>query len=128
MPSSYSAAALLRGGLPPSRRTVAADLGIPRAGEATGPRLLTGEYDVIDQPPGARHLVEHLDAVAVGVAQVDAERDAVVDDALYRLSLSLEFLIELLEVVETFEAPGHVVQAHLALRLQGRIVAQLHQR
>src|SRR5918993_1801700 len=72
---------LLRGGFPPRRRSDAADLGIPRAREATAPGLLTGEHVVVDRPLGARHLVEHLDAVAVRVAQVDAERDAVVDDA-----------------------------------------------
>src|SRR5258708_37972068 len=93
---------LLRGGLPPSRRTVAADLGIPRAREATAAGLLTREYVVVDRPLGARHLVEHFDAVAVGVAQVDAERDAVVGDVVYLLSLTLDLLLELLEVVETF--------------------------
>ena len=82
--SAYSAAALLR------RRL--ADLGIPRAREATGPGLLTREDVVVDRPLGARHLVEHFDAVAVGVAQIDAERDAVVDDALYRLFLGLTVL------------------------------------
>ena len=63
-------------------------------------RSSRGEYVVVDRPLGARHLVEHLDAVAVGVAQVDAERDAVVEDVLYRLSLGLDLAVELLEVVE----------------------------
>src|SRR6187401_3179096 len=80
---------LLRGLFPRGRRAVA-DLGIPGAGEATVPGLLAREHVVVDRPFGARHLVEHLDAVAVGVAQVDAERDAVVGDAFYRLSLGLE--------------------------------------
>src|SRR6266545_3369570 len=103
-PGKESTEILLRGGWPPGRRTAAAELGIPGAREATAAGLLTREYVVVDRPLGARHLVEHFDAVAVGVAQVDAERDAVVDDALYRLSLGLELLIERLEVVEAFEA------------------------
>src|SRR5471030_1950852 len=118
---------LLRGGLPPGRRTVAADLGIPGAREAAAPGLLAREDVVVDRPLGARHLVEHFDAVAVGIAQVDAERDAMVGDVVYRLALSLDLPVERLEVVETLEAPGHVVQADLALLLQRRILAQLHQ-
>ena len=83
---------------------------------------------VVDRPFGARHFVEHLDAVAVGIAQIDAERDAVIGDVVDRLPLLLDAAIELLQVVERFEPPRHVVQPDLALLLQRRVVAELHQR
>src|SRR5258708_10999508 len=66
---------LFRGRFHLSRRSGTADLRIPRAREAAAPGLLTSEDVVIDRPLGAWHLIEHFDAVAVGVAQVDAERD-----------------------------------------------------
>src|SRR4051812_1531677 len=109
---SQAATFLFRGRLHSGRPTVAADFRIPRAREAAAPGFLTSEYVVVDRPLGARHLVENFDAVAIGIAQVDAERDAVVGDVIYRLSLGLDPPIELLEIVETFEAPSHVVQAH----------------
>src|SRR5271167_3088681 len=37
-------------------------------------------------------------------------------------------MVEVLQVVERLEPPGHVVEPDLALLLQRRIIAQLHQR
>src|SRR5439155_14344986 len=107
---------LRRGGLRLRHRwAVGADLGVPRAGEAAAADLVTREDVIVGRPFGARHLVEHLDAVAVGIAQVDAERDPVIRDMLDRLSLRLDALVELLQIIKAFEAPGHVVEADLAL-------------
>src|SRR5205823_13932319 len=71
-----------------------ADLGVPRTGEAAAAGLLAREDVIIDRPFGARHLIEHLDAIAVGVAQIDAERDAVIRSEEHTSELqSLAYLV-----------------------------------
>src|SRR5437868_14057431 len=109
---SYTKFVLLRGGglRHRGRGAVGADLGVPRTGEAAAAGLLAREDVIIDRPFGARHLIEHLDAIAVGVAQIDAERDAVSGDVVRLDALCLDAVIELLEVVEAFEPPGHVAE------------------
>jgi hypothetical protein len=101
---------------------------VPGAGETAAADLVAGEDVIVDRPFGPRHLIKHLDAVAVGVAQIDAERNAVVGDVLDRLTLRLDAVVEFLQVVERFEPPSHVIKADLAFLLQRRVVAQLHQR
>src|SRR5215472_12217764 len=70
--------------LPHRRRAIGPDLGVPRAGETAAADLVAREDVVIDRPFGARHLVKHFDAVAVGIAGIDAERDPVIGDVLDR--------------------------------------------
>src|SRR5437868_5401431 len=55
---------------------------VPGAGEAAAADLVAREDVVIDRPFGARYFVEHLDAIAVGVAQINAERDPVIGDVV----------------------------------------------
>src|SRR5205807_5788108 len=87
------------------RRPIGADLGVPRAGEAAATDLVAREDVVVGWPFGARHLVEYLDAVAVGVAQIDAERDAVIGDVVWLDALRLDPLVELLQIIEAFQPP-----------------------
>src|SRR5579872_5178714 len=82
---------------------------VPRTRETAAADLVAREDVVIDRPLAARQFVEHLDAIAVGVAQVDAERDAVIGDVVDLDALGLDAVIELLQIVETLEPPGHVV-------------------
>src|SRR3974377_878032 len=57
------------------------DLRVPGAGEQAAPNHVGGENPLMPRPLAARQLVIHLDAVAIGVAEVDPERDPVIDDA-----------------------------------------------
>src|ERR1700737_1905792 len=110
------------------RRPIGADFGVPRTRKTTAADLVTREDVVVGRPFGARHLVKDLDAVAVRIARIDAERDAVIRNVLDRPALRLDAVVEALEIVERLEPPSHVVEPDLALLLQRRIIAQLHQR
>ena len=60
-------------------------------------------------PLSRGHLVGKLDAIAVWVADVDADGVAVVRYALDLYVLLFDPEIELLQVVEAVHVPGHVV-------------------
>src|SRR5215472_6039945 len=110
------------------RRPVRPYLRVPRAGEATAADLVAREDVVIDRPLGARHLVKHLDTVAVGIARIDAERDAMIGNMLDRPAFGFDAAVKILQIVERLEPPCHVVEPDLTLLLQRRILAELHQR
>src|SRR5919106_2222186 len=68
-------------------------------------------------PLAARQLVVHLETVAVGVREVDADRDRVIGDVHGDVA-GLQPVIHLGQVLERLHAPGHVVQPDLALLLR----------
>src|SRR5215470_16546737 len=86
-------------------RPVRPNLGVPRAGEATAADLVAREDVVIDRPLGARHLVKHLDTVAVGIARIDAERDAMIGNMLDRPAFGFDAAVKILQIVERLEPP-----------------------
>src|SRR5436305_10622922 len=96
---SYKGPVLFRGGGLRLRPGVGERLHrvlVPGAGEAAAADLVAREDVVIDRPFGARHFVEHLDAVAVGVAQINAERDPVLGDEVDLEALRLDAAAEVL--------------------------------
>src|SRR5204862_874763 len=122
---SYKGPVLFRGGGLRLRPGVGERLHrvlVPGAGEAAAAYLVAREDVVIDRPFGARHFVEYLDAIAVGVAQINAERDAVISDVVDLDPLRLDAAIKIFQIVEALEAPGHVVEAHLK-QILGHVTA-----
>src|SRR5262249_59541623 len=75
-------------------------------------------------PLAARQFVVDLEAVAVGVREVDADGDRVIGDANDN-ALVVESSIDLRQVVEGLHPPGDVVQTDLALLRTGGVVADL---
>src|SRR6185437_11795599 len=61
---------------------IAARLLVPRPREAPARHHVVGEHVLLSWPLLARQFVGHFEPVAVGVAEVDTQRDAVIDDAL----------------------------------------------
>ena len=79
-------------------------------------------------PVLARGLVVDLYAVAVGVLEVYAQRQAVVRDALDGHVLFLQIVVEIGQVFQAAHAPRHVVQAHLPGAGAVGVLAHFHQR
>src|SRR5262249_6607102 len=134
MAPSTSAIPLTR--LGPARRALGRRLGlqesrrgrerlVPRPGEAALVALLRERPLAV--PLAARLLVVDLEAVAVGIGEVDADRDRVVGDADRDLFV-LEPLVHLAEVAEVGHAPGDVVQPDLLLLGARGLVAHLEER
>src|SRR6058998_1535338 len=115
----------MNGGLRPRerRRRLLDDL-VPGSGEPAL-RALLGERPLA-LPLAARLLVVDLEAVAVGIREVDADGHGVVRHADGHV-LGLQPLVHLGEVLETAHAPGHVVQTHALLLGPGRVLAHLEQ-
>src|SRR5207249_4400506 len=83
---------------------------VPRPGEAAFRALFRERPLPVPLAPGL--LVVHLEAVSVGIREIDAEGDRVVGDA-DRDVLVLEPLVHLGKVLEVRHAPGDVIQANL---------------
>src|SRR5439155_11010935 len=78
-------------------------------------------------PLAARQFVVDLEAVAVGVREVDADGNRVIGDANGD-ALVAQASIDLREVVEGLHPPGDVIQTDLALLRPGGVVADLEER
>src|SRR5262249_45048974 len=98
---------------------------VPRPGEAALGAFLRERPLAV--PLAARLLEVDLEAVTVGIREIDADRDRVVGDADRDLFL-LEPLVHLAEVAEVGHAPGHVIEPDLLLLGSGRLVTDLEQR
>src|SRR5262249_2218134 len=122
------AAALRAGAENLPRREVGALGGAGRAGAAglAGGRALAGGRRVLqvdDVPPRADgahrleavldHVTVELDAIAVGIGEVDAARHVVLDGRLDGDPDRLELAVRRLQLLEAAELPRHVVQARL---------------
>src|SRR5215813_2582955 len=102
-----------------------AELCVPGPGEASlvaglgkGPLLV---------PLAPRELVVDLEAVAVGIGEIHADRDRMVGDPDGHPAV-VQALVHLLEVIEVRHPPRDVIQADLPLLLPLRIVPDLEQR
>src|SRR5579863_9423648 len=87
---------------------------VPRPRKTALVHHLGGEDLLMPRPLCARQLVIHLDAVAVRIAEIDAERHPVIGDALDRYLLLLDPTVEFLQIVEAVNAPSHMVQPDLS--------------
>src|SRR5262249_15191018 len=98
---------------------------VPRPGE-TALRAFLRERPLA-VPLAPRLLVVDLEAVAVGIGEVDADRNGVVGDTDRDLFV-LEPLVHLAEVAEVGHAPGDVVQPDLLLLGARGLFAHLEER
>src|SRR5262245_15901378 len=78
-------------------------------------------------PLTAGHLVGDLDAVAVGVPDVDPDGMAVVRHMVDRYVLLFNAEVQLLQVVEALHIPCHVVEPHLPFLGSWSILAHFDQ-
>src|SRR2546425_3728119 len=110
---AYVAVRTADGGLPPRerRRQLLDDL-VPRTREPALGALFRKRLLAV--PLAAGQLVVDLEAVPVGIREVDADRDGVVRDADGNV-LGLEPLIHFREILEAPHSPRDVVQAYLLL-------------
>src|ERR671922_2067485 len=69
---------------------------VPRAREMPAQSVLSGENPILSGPLTPGQLVGYLDAIAVGIVEIDAHRDAMVGDAVNRDVLVFEALVNLL--------------------------------
>src|SRR5262252_8953313 len=89
---------------------------------------LTREHFLVQWPLVPGQLVGHFNAIAVGITEINANGDAVVRHMVNSNVLLFEALIHLLQIVQAMHHPGHVIEAHLPLLLQGSVVTHLDQR
>src|SRR5215470_14776006 len=101
---------------------------VPGSREATTVHHVGGEDALLTWPLLAWQFIGDLQAVAVRIAEIDAERHSVISDAVDHDVLLLEPEISFLEVVEALHHESEMIEADLPLLLQWRIVADLHQR
>jgi len=100
---------------------------VPRTGELTLGPVLTHEDVVLAIPLAAGSLVVNLNAVAIGILEVDAQGDTVVGQ--FKLNaLLFDMSVELFQVVQAVYPPSHVVEAYTARLDAGSVVADLHKR
>src|SRR5262245_66292200 len=122
---SRSAIPLMNGGLRPrERRRRLLDHLVPGSWEPSL-RALLGERSLA-VPLAARLLEVDLEAVAVGIREVDADRNGVVRHADGNVP-GLQPMVHLGEVLEASHAPGHVVQSHALLLGPRRVLAHFEQ-
>ena len=102
-----------------------AELCVPGPGE---PSLVArpGKGPVLI-PLAPRQLVVDLEAIAVGIREIHADRDRVIGDPDPH-RMVMQTLVHLLQVVEAGHPPCDVVQANLALLLPLRVLPDLEQR
>src|SRR6516162_8923116 len=71
---------------------------------------LSGEDPLLLWPFAARQFVIDLDAIAVRIAEINPERNPIVDDTRDWNLLRLEPVIELLQIIHAGHPPNHMVQ------------------
>ena len=79
-------------------------------------------------PLASGGLVVDLDTVAVWVFDVDAQGQAVVGDPFDFYAVLVQVVVEIFQVGQGVHAPGHMVEAHLAIVGALGVGADFHQR
>src|SRR2546428_13830487 len=107
-----------------SRRRLAKRF-VPGTGES--PLLTASRERPLLVPLAARQLVVHLQAIAVGIREVDADGHRVIADSNGN-ALVVQASIDLREVVEGLHPPGDVIQTDLGLLRSGGVVTDFEER
>ena len=82
---------------------------VPGTGESAFAVAQVCEQLFLARPFAPRQLIEHLDAIAIGVLDINAHGDAVVAYPDYGDVLLFDPQVELFSVLQGFHVPGHVV-------------------